>query len=80
MPRSSAASGTAADRRGLLYGITKALHEQRIDIHLAKVDTIGPEVVDAFYIRREDGRRIEEPDAAERLERLMEKVIEGLAP
>ena len=69
-----------ADRRGLLYGITKALHEQRIDIHLAKVDTIGPEVVDAFYIRRADGRRIEEPDAAERLERLLVEVIEGLAP
>ena len=71
---------SAADRRGLLYGITKALHEQRIDIHLAKVDTIGPEVVDAFYIRREDGRRIEEPDAAERLERLMAKVIADLTP
>ena len=71
---------SAADRRGLLYGITKALHEQRIDIHLAKVDTIGSEVVDAFYIRREDGRRIEEPDAAERLGRLMVQVIEGLAP
>ena len=71
---------SAADRRGLLYGITKALHEQRIDIHLAKVDTIGPEVVDAFYIRREDGRRVEEPDAAERLERLMVQVIEGLTP
>lgn len=71
---------SAADRRGLLYGITKALHEQRIDIHLAKVDTIGPEVVDAFYIRREDGRRIEGPDAAERLGRLMVRVIEELAP
>ncbi|MSQ29441.1 MAG: HD domain-containing protein [Dehalococcoidia bacterium] len=69
-----------ADRRGLLYGITKALHEQRIDIHLAKVDTIGPEVVDAFYIRRADGRRIEEPDAVERLERLLVEVIDGLAP
>ncbi len=71
---------SAADRRGLLYGITKALHDQRIDIHLAKVDTIGSEVVDAFYIRREDGRRIVEPDAAERLERLIVGVIEGLAP
>jgi UTP:GlnB (protein PII) uridylyltransferase len=30
----------------------------RIDIHLAKVDTIGPEVFDAFYIRRENGSRI----------------------
>lgn len=71
---------SAADRRGLLYGITKALHEQRIDIHLAKVDTIGSEVVDAFYIRREDGRRIEEPDAAERLGRRMVQVIESLEP
>ncbi|TAK79994.1 MAG: HD domain-containing protein [Dehalococcoidia bacterium] len=71
---------SAADRRGLLYGITKALHEQRIDIHLAKVDTIGSEVVDAFYIRREDGRRIEDPDAAERLERRMALVIESLEP
>lgn len=71
---------STADRRGLLYGITKALHEQRIDIHLAKVDTIGPEVVDAFYIRREDGRRIEDLDAAERLERLITEVIHGLAP
>ncbi len=71
---------SAADRRGLLYGVTKALHEQRIDIHLAKVDTIGAEVVDAFYIRRADGRRIEAPDAVERLERLVVQVIEGLAP
>src|SRR3546814_3798644 len=34
---------SAPDRRGLLYAVTRALHELRIDIHLAKVDTIGPE-------------------------------------
>ncbi|MQC17063.1 MAG: HD domain-containing protein, partial [Chloroflexi bacterium] len=39
---------SAPDRRGLLYAVTRALHEMRIDIHLAKVDTIGPEIVDAF--------------------------------
>ncbi len=58
---------STADRRGLLYALTRVLHEQGIDIHLAKVDTIGPEVVDAFYIQRENGRRIEDPDEQGRL-------------
>ena len=71
---------STADRRGLLYGVTKLLHESGIDIHLAKVDTIGPEVVDAFYIRRENGRRIDEPDEMERLRQAVLDVLESLAP
>jgi UTP:GlnB (protein PII) uridylyltransferase len=43
---------TAQDRSGLLHAIT---HVLQIDIHLAKVDTIGPEVFDAFYIHRARG-------------------------
>ncbi len=69
---------SAPDRRGLLYAVTRALHEMRIDIHLAKVDTIGPEVFDAFYIRRENGSRIEEWDEVERLERRIAEVLAGL--
>ena len=71
---------STADRRGLLYGVTKLLHERGIDIHLAKVDTIGPEVVDAFYIRRENGRRIDDPDEIERLRTAVEDVLTALAP
>ncbi|MEI7926114.1 MAG: ACT domain-containing protein, partial [Chloroflexota bacterium] len=71
---------STADRRGLLYGVTKLLHERGIDIHLAKVDTIGPEVVDAFYIRRENGRRIDDPDEIERLRTAVEDVLAALAP
>lgn len=69
---------SAPDRRGLLYAVTKALHDLRIDIHLAKVDTIGPEVFDAFYIRRESGARIEEPDEAARLIARIEGVLAAL--
>ena len=69
---------STADRRGLLYGITKLLHERGMDIHLAKVDTIGPEVVDAFYIRRDNGRRIEEPDEIERLRTAVLQTIEAI--
>jgi [protein-PII] uridylyltransferase len=69
---------TAADRRGLLYAVTRALYEQGIDIHLAKVDTIGPEVVDSFYIRRGNGRRIEDPDEQERLRECIASAIKEL--
>jgi [protein-PII] uridylyltransferase len=69
---------SAPDRRGLLYAVTAALHDLRIDIHLAKVDTIGPEVFDAFYIQRENGSRIEEADEVHRLERRVEEVLAAL--
>ncbi|MEE8422564.1 MAG: HD domain-containing protein [Dehalococcoidia bacterium] len=66
----------AADRLGLLYTLTRVLHELALDIHLAKVDTIGAEVVDAFYVLRENGRRVERQDEIERLER---RIIEAVA-
>ncbi|MPZ99435.1 MAG: HD domain-containing protein [Dehalococcoidia bacterium] len=69
---------TTADRLGLLYAITHTLHEMDIDIHLAKVDTIGPEVVDAFYVRRANGRRLEEADEVERVEGRVVAAIEAL--
>lgn len=59
---------TAQDRPGLLHAITRALADLGIDIHLAKMDTLGPEVFDAFYVRRGNGRRIEDHDEIERLE------------
>ena len=66
----------AADRLGLLYAITTALHELSLDIHLAKVDTIGREVTDAFYVRRQNGRRVEEADE---IERLVSRVTSAIA-
>ncbi len=57
----------AADRLGLLYAITSVLHELELDIHMAKVNTLGHEIVDAFYVLRANGRRIEDADEIERL-------------
>lgn len=57
----------AADRLGLLHAITNVLHESGLDIHMAKVNTLGHEIVDAFYVRRANGRRIEDEDEIERL-------------
>jgi [protein-PII] uridylyltransferase len=48
----------AMDRTGLLYAITRALAELDLDIHSARIQTMGPEVVDAFYVRGRDGRKV----------------------
>jgi [protein-PII] uridylyltransferase len=69
---------TTADRLGLLYAITHALHSLALDIHLAKVDTIGREVVDAFYVLRENGRRVEARDEIERLIRRVRDAVAAL--
>jgi [protein-PII] uridylyltransferase len=42
-------------RIGILYRITKALAEVGLDIRHATVQTIGPEVVDTFYVRSWSG-------------------------
>ena len=57
----------AADRLGLLHTITTVLRDMSLDIHMAKVNTFGNEIVDAFYVRRANGRRIEDADEIERL-------------
>ena len=47
----------ARDRIGVLYRITKALADLGLDIRHARVQTLGPEVVDSFYVRAGRGAR-----------------------
>jgi [protein-PII] uridylyltransferase len=53
------------DRIGLLFDVTATLAELHLDVHLAKVATYGGRVVDAFYVRDELGRKIEDPAGIE---------------
>ena len=41
----------ATDALGLLYAITAGLSDLDLDIHVAKIDTLGSRVVDTFYVR-----------------------------
>jgi [protein-PII] uridylyltransferase len=70
------ASGTATvvevralDGIGVLYRITRALAELDLDITLAKVSTLGTEVVDAFYVRTATGGKLTDRDHIRELER-----------
>lgn len=47
------------DRPGLLYKLTAALVEQRLQIAIAKVSTYGEEVVDVFYVKDTFGMKVE---------------------
>jgi [protein-PII] uridylyltransferase len=48
----------APDRIGLLRDITRVFIEQELDIRHARVATLGDNVVDTFYLRERDGRKI----------------------
>ena len=51
----------APDEVGLLHRVTQALFDCALDVVSARVSTIGPEVVDAFYIRTAGGEKVTDP-------------------
>ena len=48
----------AEDEVGVLYRITDVLARHGLDVRSAKVQTMGTQVVDAFYVRDADGGKI----------------------
>jgi [protein-PII] uridylyltransferase len=57
---------TAGDRPGLLCDVGKVLWEERVDLHAAKISTLGERAEDVFYITDREQRPLDEA-AAERL-------------
>lgn len=53
------------DALGLLYAITAGLGDLDLDIHVAKIDTLGARVVDTFYVRDSRGQKLDPSQAAE---------------
>jgi len=51
----------SADRVALLYQVTQAMGELLLDIKAARVQTLGADVVDAFYVTDNHGDKITDP-------------------
>jgi len=51
----------APDKIGILHRITKSLGELGLDIRHAKIQTMGNEVVDTFYVRTADRLKVTDP-------------------
>jgi [protein-PII] uridylyltransferase len=49
----------AGDRPGLLSEIGKVLWDQRVDLHGAKIMTVGERAEDVFYVTDEAGRPLD---------------------
>ncbi len=53
---------TCPDGVGVLYRITRAFAELDLDIVRAHVQTLGSDVIDAFYVRDSSGAKITDPE------------------
>ncbi len=70
----------AADSIGVLYRITHALSEMDLDIRSAKVQTLGNDVVDAFYVRDAAGNKVDEPGVLAEIELAIQHVLREERP
>jgi [protein-PII] uridylyltransferase len=66
----------AGDRPGLLCDIGKVLWEERVDLHAAKISTLGERAEDVFYITD----RAQQPLNAAAGERLRARLTAALSP
>jgi [protein-PII] uridylyltransferase len=49
------------DADGLLHRLTQVLADEHLDVRSARIQTLGAEVVDAFYVVDADGNTIDDP-------------------
>ena len=57
----------AEDFPGLLFQITNALFQCRLDVWVAKIATNVDQVVDVFYVRDFDGQKVDDPGEAQNI-------------
>jgi [protein-PII] uridylyltransferase len=65
------------DRIGVLYRITKAIADIGLDIRHATVQTIGPEVVDTFYVQSA-GTKVTNADYLAEIERALLHAVDSI--
>jgi [protein-PII] uridylyltransferase len=65
---------------GMLFGITDALFQCRLDVWIAKVATKVDQVVDVFYVRDFDGQKVDAPDQVDLIRDAIARVIREHAP
>jgi [protein-PII] uridylyltransferase len=61
----------APDRVGLLHRVAKTLAELSLDIRHARVQTLGNEVVDTFYVRTQMGHKVTDQQHRFEIERAL---------
>jgi [protein-PII] uridylyltransferase len=57
----------AGDRAGLLYRLTAAIMGEGLDVTSARIETLGADAVDCFYVCNPSGRPVD-PDQRSRVD------------
>ncbi|MFM8434896.1 MAG: HD domain-containing protein, partial [Planctomycetia bacterium] len=70
----------AHDFLGLLYAISKALFDAGVSVRAAKIGTYLDQVVDAFHVTDQRGRKLTDPARLEALQRTLEEVVQPPTP
>jgi [protein-PII] uridylyltransferase len=65
----------AHDGVGVLYRMTRALAELDLDIRSARVQTLGSQVIDSFYVRDSRGAKVTDSHTLGEIERA---ILHGL--
>jgi [protein-PII] uridylyltransferase len=63
------------DRLGLLHDLARTFAVQGLDVHLAKVATYGPRIVDVFYVTDEMGERLADRGMRAALDRALRQAV-----
>ena len=65
----------APDQIGLLYRLTQVLRELQLDIRSAKVQTLGPQAVDSFYLTDIAGQKLTDTELVAELRLALTETI-----
>ncbi len=68
------------DFPGLLYRITNALFQCRLDVWVAKIATRVDQVVDVFYVRDFDGQKVDSPEQVTAVEEAIKHMLANGLP
>jgi len=61
----------APDAMGVLWRITRALHDLDLDVTSAKIQTMATDAVDSFYVHDAEGRKVTDQTYLEEIERAL---------
>jgi [protein-PII] uridylyltransferase len=67
---------TAGDRPGLLCDVGKVLMQERVELHAAKIMTVGERAEDVFYVTNFDHRPLDQ-EAAQRLKDRLSQALDS---
>jgi [protein-PII] uridylyltransferase len=67
----------AADRAGLLYRLTAAILEEGLEVTSARIETLGGDAVDCFYVSNPSGSPVD-PDQRRRIDAALTAAARGV--